>query len=293
MSVRVTFDVFSGRPNPTVVFESEDSASLLDRLKPAMTSAGKPAEPPPQSFLGYRGILVEDLSAAKAGRPTHPFRVVDGKVFADGMERAAAASVEDFVFERAEAMNIGADVFAAIRVATAARKSSTFQSGAAPDSTSPSPIPACSCAPQYEPQWWNDAASGGSRQIFNNCYNYATNYRTDTFAQPGLGTGQIFPSPITSVGMSAAAVRDALEQTQQSTCPKEGNLVALFIAPSIDFHWYRLGRNGLWTHKPGPTPATNVDNSGAIIHDPRQANRGIYTQFCGFMLVKHGHIKIR
>src|SRR5690349_19266557 len=82
MSVRVTFDVFSGRPNPTVVFEGGDSASLLDRLKPAMTSAGKPAETPPQSFLGYRGIVIEDLAAAKAGRPTQPFRVVDGKAFA-------------------------------------------------------------------------------------------------------------------------------------------------------------------------------------------------------------------
>jgi hypothetical protein len=293
MSVRVTFDVFSGRPNPTVVFESEDAALLLDRLKPAMTSTGKLAELPPQSFLGYRGIVVEELTSAKAGNPTQQLRVVDDKVFAGGMERATAASVEDFALKRAEEMSIGADIVAAIRAAAAARKSSAPSSGAAPASSSPGPFPACACAPQYEPQWWNDAASGGTRQIFNNCYNYATNYRTDTFAQPGLGTGQVFPLPITSVGMSAAAVRDALEQTQQSSCPKEGNLVALFIAPSVDFHWYRLGRNGLWTHKPGPTPATNVDNSGAIIHDPRQANRGIYTQFCGFMLVKHGHIKIR
>jgi hypothetical protein len=37
----------------------------------------------------------------------------------------------------------------------------------------------CTCAPIYEPQWWND---GNKKQSSNNCYNYATNYRTDTFA---------------------------------------------------------------------------------------------------------------
>ena len=44
----------------------------------------------------------------------------------------------------------------------------------------------CHCAPLYEPLWWND---GGQKQFNNNCYNYSTNHRTDTFAQPGLAAG--------------------------------------------------------------------------------------------------------
>ncbi len=75
-------------------------------------------------------------------------------------------------------------------------------------------------------------------------------------------------------------------------CPGEGHLVALVIAPGWDFPWYRKGRNGLWTHKPGGTPVTNLDNSGVTIPDPRTADRGPYTQFCTFMVVMHGHIKI-
>jgi hypothetical protein len=75
-------------------------------------------------------------------------------------------------------------------------------------------------------------------------------------------------------------------------CPREGHLVALVIAPGIDFDWYRKGRNGYWTHKPGGTQATNVDNSGHLIPDPRTADRGPYTDFCTFMVVMHGHIKI-
>src|SRR5207245_7520521 len=91
-----------------------------------------------------------------------------------------------------------------------------------------------------------------------------------------------------------AAVKYALEDQPgaNNKCPEEGHLVALVIAPNIDFHWYRKGRNGYWSHKPGSTQVTNVDNSGHLISDPRTANRGMYTDFCSFMVVKHGHMKI-
>ncbi len=67
----------------------------------------------------------------------------------------------------------------------------------------------------------------------------------------------------------------------------------LVIWPGVDFHWYRKGRNGYWSHKPGGTPATNIDNSGHFIPDPRTADRGGYTDFCTFMVVMHGHIKLQ
>ena len=148
----------------------------------------------------------------------------------------------------------------------------------------------CRCAPLYEPDWWND---GGQKQLSNNCYNYAGNYRTDTFAQPGLAAGAEYSS-FSCDSVSPAAVADNLIDIPNANnkCPKEGHLVALVIAPDYDFHWYRKGRNSYWTHKPGSTPVTNVDNSGALIRDPRTANRGPYTNFCTFMVVMHGHIKI-
>jgi hypothetical protein len=150
--------------------------------------------------------------------------------------------------------------------------------------------PVCRCAPLYEPQWWND---GGQRQLNNNCYNYATDYRSDTFAQPGQAAGAMY-SAFTCGSVRPAAQKDQLigDPDADNRCPKEGHLVALVIWPGGDFHWYRKGRNGLWSHKPGPTPVTNVDNSGNAIPDPRTANRGPYTDFCTFMVVMHGHIKI-
>ena len=95
-------------------------------------------------------------------------------------------------------------------------------------------------------------------------------------------------------GVKPAALSDALLDYPQRviTCPGEGCLVALVIWPRWDFHWYRMGRDGSWSHKPGNTPVTNVDNSGLPISDPRTANRGRYADFCSLMIAMHGHIKI-
>jgi len=121
-----------------------------------------------------------------------------------------------------------------------------------------------------------------------------TDYRTDTFAQPGLAAGAMYTTFTCPAVRTAVIADDLLDQPgANNRCPKEGHLVALVIAAGIDFHWYRKGRNGLWTHKPGGTPVTNLDNSGGTIPDPRTADRGMYTDFCTFMVVMHGHIKIR
>jgi hypothetical protein len=100
---------------------------------------------------------------------------------------------------------------------------------------------------------------------------------------------------LTCASVRPAAVADGLiaRPSANNRCPGEGHLVALVIAPGIDFHWYRKGRNGYWSHKPGSTPVINLDNSNHLIPDPRTADRGMYTQFCTFMVVMHGHIKIR
>ena len=160
-------------------------------------------------------------------------------------------------------------------------------------SAKPAPVK-CACVPLYEPDWWND---GAQKQLRNNCYNYACNYRTDTFAQPGRANGNPITTAASCVGVKPCALSDALlDDTRPPSkvikCPDEGILVALVIWPRWDYHWYRLGRDGYWTHKPGSTPVTNLDNNGKLITDPRRADRGRYVDFCGFMIAKHGHIKI-
>ena len=61
-----------------------------------------------------------------------------------------------------------------------------------------------------------------------------------------------------------------------------------------DYHWYRLDDNGLWSHKPGQTPATDKDGKGQAILDPRDAANGdIPYKFVCFMTIDRNTIKIK
>ena len=140
--------------------------------------------------------------------------------------------------------------------------------------------PTCS-VPPYAPAYWNN---GGTIQYRNNCYNYANNKRTDTFAQPGRASGHMYSS-ITCLEVKNGSLSDGLTSTTASAIPPQGKTkIALVVALNWDFHWYRKDNNGYWSHKPGGTMATNRDNSGNVITNPETANRGSYTIFCGYFL---------
>ena len=65
--------------------------------------------------------------------------------------------------------------------------------------------------------------------------------------------------------------------------PAEGNwIVALAYSPGLDYHWWKQNKDGTWSHKPGSTPISQWDMSGNIIYDPKNCDRGIYTQFLGY-----------
>jgi len=145
-------------------------------------------------------------------------------------------------------------------------------------------------APPYNPGWWNNDAT---RLRSNNCYNYGCDYATNTFAQPGRGSGKIYAS-ITCGEVGPAARRDGLVAVPNGDGnPTDGHYAALVVGVNWDFHWCRKDRDGLWSHKPGNTPVINHDQSGNLITDPRKANRGRYTEFCGFYNVIPGKIRIQ
>jgi hypothetical protein len=295
MPVRITIDMFSGRPNPVVELDGKDAKDVLERLQPTAQLAGDEAERASTPILGYRGLVVEHSGTAAADSKDLPerFRVTSSRLTGKGLAHTAAdTDFESFFFgpkgpakKAKEAKNVQNLIKTELARSVEIREGLTVGQIAWPI------VVACTCGPLYEPAWWND---GGQKQTNNNCYNYACNYRTDTFAQPGKAAGAQYTA-LTCASVLPAAVKDALEDTPgaNNKCPSEGHLVALVIAPNIDFHWYRKGRNGYWSHKPGGTQVTNQDNSGNLIVDPRTANRGMYTAFCTFMVVKHGHIKIK
>jgi hypothetical protein len=290
MALRITIDIFSGRPNPVVLLEGPEEQEALDRLRPEQELGRRELRPLPESTLGYRGLLVEQTARAARGLPKR-FRVVNGDIVADKLAaRPSDPAFEDFVCgSTGPIRRLGAKRDLSGFILEEIARLDELRERWKPKKPVWPQGNRCRCAPLYEPDWWNVAPIQGS----NNCYNYGCNYRTDTFAQPGLAAGAMYAA-LTCASVRPAAVADALvdSPTANNKCPREGHLVALVIAPGWDFHWFRKGRNGYWTHKPGGTPVTNLDNSAVTIPDPRAADRGPYTQFCTFMVVMHGHIKI-
>ena len=134
--------------------------------------------------------------------------------------------------------------------------------------------------PPYSPSFWNNIAY---IRYYNNCYNYGTNKRTDTFAQPGSAGGSPIVGTITAAKVYAASVADGLDpSTAYGGCLMNQTKIAVFVWPDVDYHWYRRDSNGYWSHKPGSTYATNLDNSNNVITNPETANRGNYTTLVGY-----------
>ena len=285
--IRVTIDIFSGRENPVIEFTGNKLQDVIERLNPDRKIENRELGLPPVPTLGYRGMIVDQVGMPLKELP-RAFRVADGYVFGHNFAFAIAdEKFEDFVCGSIP-KEFPIDDFKK-EMQRFKQYMDFWNKWRWRDGFIWPREDKCKCAPIYEPQWWNVAA----RQPYNNCYNYSTNFRTDTFAQPGRAAGAMYTA-LSCNSVKPAAIADELIDNPgaDNKCPKEGHLVALVIWPNGDYHWYRKGPNGLWSHKPGSTAVTNLDNSGNAISDPRTADRGSYTQFCTFMVVKHGHIKI-
>jgi hypothetical protein len=179
-------------------------------------------------------------------------------------------------------------------------------------------LPTSGSEPRYEPFKWNGPRSFSSpattveldyvtTQLRNNCYNYACNKRTDTFALPGRSQpGWTMPA-FTCPAVTAAAVTDGLQPVDCAVACAQGSYKKALVVDSIDdplfpgddrdFHWYRQDADGLWSHKPGPGKATNLDGSSRPIPDPRTANRKAgsydYADFCGCFCCNPGVVQKR
>lgn len=196
--------------------------------------------------------------------------------------------------------------------------------------------------PGYEPDYWN---TDECVQWMNNCYNYAMNKATHTFAQPGReyecslaqeeeeeecrpapeecdlsyepGDSPLLPmegsltDPFEICDYVAwYAVMDGsiapVSLTNEAKDPGECGggpgytKVALVVRHDFedvedDYHWYRRDNDGTWSHKPGSTPATNLDGCGKVITDPEKlitdsalvtnpedCKPSSYETFCGY-----------
>lgn len=266
MSVTVTLQVFSGRPNPVWELTENQVKELSDRLASIdKTTLMKP--PGIIGGLGYRGFTIE----AVREKYLEPEMYIHGGIidFArfDLNLSTDTPELEQWLLSTG-ANEIEDDIKLHINQKIAGKQAFSIASGAT-----------LMAVPPYNPGKWNNDPNIRRR---NNCYNYANDKITNTFAQPGLGSGRVFSS-IDCNDVGSAAQRDGqIPESSASSTPAQGHFIALVIWPGNDYHWYRLDSNAQWSHKPGQTPARNTDNSGQLISNPKNCDRGPYTVWCGY-----------
>ncbi len=267
---KIELDIYSGRPNPSWVLTDAESNELIQRLlaTPALISPVDDLS----LGLGYRGYVVTALFDGgpwqRAGLPPQ-FRIV-GK---GGIDVDASASW----LLGTRRVDIGEPT-------ERAAESGIDENAKEPPLAQPAAAPSCAfmeLTSDTDFSFWNN-----STQASNNCYNFAANNRNNTFAQPGRLNGYNYTA-FSCSNIGTGVSRDHWV----TTCglgPLRNLVIALVIWPNVDFHFYRRCANNHWCHKPGTTPARNTDNSGNLITDPATANRGGYTNLCGYYMALVG-----
>ena len=153
----------------------------------------------------------------------------------------------------------------------------------------------------------------GSRFVreSHNCYSYFLNLQsrkaTDACkndlnkenhcrrSQPGYSSG--YPELKTRNFNCKEIVKRTLadnpkmfKTTRNKSCPVSYYKGAVVVAPGVDYHYYRLNDEGVWTHKPGARPTSLLDAKNNIIKDPKNADRKYgkdlnYKDFCGYTCI--------
>lgn len=281
MSYRVEMDVFSGMENPSWSLSDGEASELQDRVLADPESISDVTAT--DGRLGYKGYIVsafdEPVEGSDRKLPSR-FRV--------GAPSDTRRDIAEFLLKSTEKANSEVDDW--LRE-YAKDEISRMSVQSRPDSLTTAS--ALGTSPQCASNWVTSSTDftfwNASPYIDrNNCYNFASNYRSNTFAQPGRKSGRTFV--YTGSSMAAALHGDSWNDS----CSGAINLdVALVIWPGKDFHFYRMCGGNHWCHKPGHTPARNTDDSGRLITNPQYCNRGPYTMFVGFMHVGNSYVVVQ
>jgi hypothetical protein len=268
----VTLNIYSGRPNPTYLMTENEINQVKNIMSTTVRNASLEANP----ALGYRGFQVtavdETESFSISGVP-------EAESYLTNLIKNTLTPSENMnVRQEIPKIRIPNNIVMAAAAISAEAPVTNYQCNYTPIKCSSDRIPI------YNP---NKGCKGCflTRQQYNNCYNYSTDILTNTFAQPGNSKGLTISMSCKSVAQ--AAIQDGLKWRGNNypyARPKRGHYVALVIWKQNDFHWLRLDRNGLWSHKPGTTPVINYDSDFKLIKNPANQNLSPYN-FCGYMWI--------
>lgn len=271
----VEMSVFSGTRNPAwnVVADAELCSALAGLSDAALNNRSS-------HLMGYSGFSVRGASESSPEAFILGVPAVELRLIAS----APAALVSDAVRAHVVAQIVRIALQGGEPVAAADR--GQLQQ-------CKTPIVGPDSVPAFAPST-DDGGCFVSDQQLNNCYDYGCDIVTDTFAQPGRGTGSKW------VANNCTEIRRAAEHDGlvwagtelPAADPKVGHYVSLHIWPETNFHWLRRDANGAWSHKPGGTAVRNLDNAGKAITDPAKADVSPWTVHCGYMSVVPSKVKI-
>jgi len=281
VQLQVTMNVFSGSEDPTWTVQGDQAQEILQFLR-LLDEPVAIHRPIPWYRMGYSGFEID------AGRETYSVynnAPLERLLLASGLN---ANQLNDEV-----AAHVKDEIHRLISYVATADDFHSSRSNLS-DNCNP-PVKGSDTNTKYDPKTDCNGCFI-TRQGENNCYNYGNDVLTNTFAQPGRGSGQKW-SYNTCDDIKASAIRDKLVwtgTTLPTRNPPTGHYVAMLIWPNTNFHWIRFDSDpaGFWSHKAGGTPVKNVDNNNQRITDPSKANFSPWTQFCGYMISTPSNVTI-
>jgi len=281
--------VYSGRENPSFTL----SGQKLEEFNQIINKNNLEKKVVKRE-LGYRGLIIYDnegnLENIIQGVPEAEDFILDE--FENEIPRTVCNHIKEKIVETKKNQSPWAGYQSDIL------KNATDEDYASGVVCNYPPIRGPQTRPEYNPKI-DGCGCFESMATKNNCYNYATDIVTNTFAQPGKAKGKKFRD-FTCKEMIAGARADGLKYLgrffpSMKIHSTNLNLLALVIWPETDFHWYRLDINKFWSHKPGKTPVRNVDGSGNPITNPHPSRQDSkpYTIFCGYFTIERGQVTIK
>jgi hypothetical protein len=266
MPLHVTLHIHAGPRDPAWLIPDAEQEEQVRRLSAA--DPGRPAEAWVVDYAGFTVVdpaVPPDAPAVFAGRAA---RRTPGPGIEDILIRTGSHQVPTPILDWVRRI---------IRGEATTRAKRAF-------------IPPClgspaADAPPYTPAPWNDPGIVAK----HNCYAYAADRATDTFAQPGRAAGLPSDLPYDCEQLRTLARQDGLVPAPDPSAPLPagaGHYVFLCLTGAWGgYHWYRQDRSGCWSHKVGVRPATDRDASDQRIEDPRLCDRGAYDRESGFFIV--------
>lgn len=274
--------IFSGKENPKFLLDPLEYQTIKDLLYSyKINSKFKPP------VMGYKGFFLTNLSNLKCESQIIYSLPTAEKYLLNKLKTNLSDKVYDYIFQQINKKSTPNQLNqeAIINFGQKLRGKDVCEN---------LPIIGSNTIPDFNPD--KDAKGCFLKNLpYNNCYNYGNDIVSNTFAQPGRGSNNVWKK-ITCEEIKLSAESDGLKSIAKEyphDLPAIGHYVALMVWNGEDYHWLRLDSNGFWSHKPGQTGIRNIDNSGSIIIDPSTQNLYPYNEFCGYFSTIPREIRIK